>query len=170
MATLLEITLAKLTKSTLDSFFDTKKRQHVTGTVAISNIKYIPYRKSNGLNIEATVTSGSNKYDCSMSFQDVFYEDSDSNQVVTFTAVDNSEYHVHKIANDVNDVKVKCTCMDFYYRFAYANYQKDGLEGNPPPPYVKKTDRPPVNPTNAPGLCKHLIKLDDQLKTIGIIS
>ncbi len=170
MPTLLEITLQKLQKTTVDAFPDTGKRQHQVGNVSISNIKFIPYEPSKELKIEAVAVSGSNRYKCSITFEDVYYEATAAKELSAFKGVDGKEYNIHLIDTNVNDVKVKCSCMDFYYRFAQSNYQKDGLDGNPPPPYVKKTDRPPVNPTNAPGMCKHLLKLHEQLETIGLVS
>ena len=169
MSKLLEITLQKLQQSTVDAFPDTKKRQHKSNTVNISQVKFLPYQKSNVLKVEGVATSGPNRYNCTMTFEDVYYEESDSNQVVSFKGVDDQSYHIHPLKNDVNDVKVKCTCMDFHYRFAQANYQADGLEGNPPPPYVKKTDRPDVNPETEPGMCKHLVKLKEHLTTINLL-
>ena len=169
MTTLLEITLNKLSKSTGDAFPDTKKRQHSTGSVNVNHVKFIPYQKSNTLTVESKVTSGTSTYDCSMTFDDVFYEETDSSQVKTFQGVDDNEYHIHQLDASVNDVKVKCSCMDFLYRFAQSNYSVGGLEGNPPPTYVKKTDRPPVNPKSMPGLCKHLIKFEEHLKLIDLL-
>jgi hypothetical protein len=43
------------------------------------------------------------------------------------------------------------------------------LEGNPPPPYIKKTNRPPVNPKKSLGGCKHLIALADKLTQLRIL-
>lgn len=72
-------------------------------------------------------------------------------------------------AND--DIKVRCTCMDFRFRFADVNANNDGLYGKRPPVYVRKTDtRPPVNPSSAPGLCKHLYKFIDVLEDEGVIN
>jgi hypothetical protein len=169
MASLLEITLQKLQQSTQSSFPDTEKRQHAVATIGISNIKYVPYQDSNLLKVNATAVSGPKRYECSMLFEDVYYEQAPSNQLVTFEGVDGVEHNIHPLNTKVNDVKVKCSCMDFYYRFAQADYQNDGLDGEPPPPYVKKTDRPSVNPTNAPGMCKHLHKLEEQLETVGLL-
>lgn len=169
MDSLLEIALRKLRGSAEQTFPDTEKRQHSVGTVGVTKMKYIPYEGSHELRVEADVSSGSNRYQCHMVFQDVYYESTDSNQTVSFQGEDEREYHIHPVDPNVTDVKVRCNCLDFYYRFAQANYQSDVLDGNPPPTYVKKTDRPPVNPTNAPGMCKHLMKMMDQLETVGLL-
>lgn len=53
--------------------------------------------------------------------------------------------------------KVRCSCP--YYRFHYsaANDDKDFLFGKEFPTYIKKTDRPPSNPNENVGMCKHII-------------
>lgn len=53
------------------------------------------------------------------------------------------------------DCAVNCTCMDFLYTFANANYVHKCLEGPKPPEYQKKTDRVSKNPQQYPGICKH---------------
>lgn len=54
-------------------------------------------------------------------------------------------------------VKVRCSCRDFYFRFAAWNHQKGALFGRIPPKYVRKTTtRPEVNPKHIPGICKHI--------------
>lgn len=69
-----------------------------------------------------------------------------------------------------SDVKVRCTCLDYRFRFADINDGENALLGNRPPPYVRKTDtRPPANPSNSPGMCKHLHTFMDYLESEGII-
>jgi hypothetical protein len=169
MTTLLELTLKNLQKSSEDAFPDTSKRQKVVSSINISNVKLLPYTKSNVLKVDAVANSGGHRYNCSIEFENVFYETQPSNRLVSFDGSDGTSYNIHPINSGVNDVKVKCNCMDFYYRFAQTNYQKDSLDGNPPPPYVKKTNRPDVNPSHKPGMCKHLFKLIDQLEVMRIV-
>jgi len=56
---------------------------------------------------------------------------------------------------DKNDVSIRCGCKDHQHRFSYANKKQKALFGNLIK-YVKKTNRPPLNPDNIPGMCKHL--------------
>jgi hypothetical protein len=60
---------------------------------------------------------------------------------------------------DLTPVQVRCTCSDFYWRFAAHNHKYGCLCGPEPEPYEKKTDRKPVNPDEIPGLCKHLLNV-----------
>ena len=62
--------------------------------------------------------------------------------------------------------RVDCSCPDYRYRWAYANYQQDAGEmggGS----LNKCNGRPPVkmNPRQRPSLCKHLVSLKDYLRT-----
>ena len=60
----------------------------------------------------------------------------------------------HKLTNTV---RVNCSCSDFYFTFAWYNWQKRCLFGKKPLPYVRKTvTRPERNPQHLPGMCKHI--------------
>lgn len=55
------------------------------------------------------------------------------------------------------ECSVDCTCKDYRYRWAWANKQRgSGKVG--PDTYNKSLNRSPriTNPTNQPGLCKHI--------------
>lgn len=56
---------------------------------------------------------------------------------------------------DKNDVAGRCGCADDRFMWQYARKQKKALYGNLIK-YVKKTNRPPKNPDNIAGICKHL--------------
>jgi hypothetical protein len=165
-----EDTVNDLEQGTIAGFPNTKKRQNVTGTVAVNNIKFIPYEQSNTLQIQADVTSAGHRYQTAMSFTDVQYEQADSNDVISFHGTDSKEHYIYAVSAILNNAQVRCTCLDFYFRFANQDYQSDSLLGSPPPPYRRKTTtRPPANPTDTIGMCKHLIKMADKLKDMRIL-
>lgn len=65
--------------------------------------------------------------------------------------------YLSPMLTNTHKVKIRCNCMDF--RFAWAEWVKraGSLFGKDFPPYVRKTTtRPPVNPKQLPGMCKHL--------------
>lgn len=148
----------------------TKKRQHATGEVTVQGVEYIAYRGMKMLHIRSTTTSNGNAYRQSMQFMRVEFFDSDGPDVVTFKGTDGISYHIKPIALSVHNTKVKCNCMDFHHRFAHYNSQDKSLVGRPPPPYQRKTNRPPVNPDRVPGMCKHLLKLVQTLQQYGIVT
>ncbi len=165
-----EDTVDDLETGTIAGFPDTKKRQHITSSVAVNNLKFTPYEESRTLHVSATVTSEGHRYDSSMAFTDVQFEPNDSNDLVSFQGTDSKTHHMYSVSAVLNDAQVRCTCLDFYFRFANQDYQSGSLLGASPPPYKRKTvTRPPANPTNTIGMCKHLIKLADKLKDMKIM-
>lgn len=165
-----EYSVNNLVASTIGGFPDTKKRQNVTNTVAVSNIQFIPYEQSRTLQINARVNSSGHTYQTTMMFSDVQYEPNDTPDVTSFKGMDNQDHHIYSVSAVLNDAQVRCTCLDFYYRFADQDYQSGSLFGAAPPPYRRKTTtRPPANPTDAIGMCKHLIKMSDKLTDMKIL-
>lgn len=78
---------------------------------------------------------------------------------------ENKEYFIAPISYNNTKVLVRCSCPDFRHTFAY--YVKDQLKAlafGALAPYVRKTTtRPPRNPNHIPGLCKHLLALNNYL-------
>lgn len=144
-------------------------RQNAVGQVIVTKIELTPARQSQALNIKGIVTSNGSQYEPSIMFKEVIFEDSDQADNTTFKAIDNQEYHIIPIDLMKHNAKVRCNCLDFYYRFASSNSKNDSLIGPPPPPYVKKTNRPPVNPQQVPALCKHLLRLIQQLRLVQVV-
>lgn len=85
-------------------------------------------------------------------------------------AADGSTYFIDPIRPYKSNVKVRCSCLDFYFRFSVWDQRDKALTGDPPDPYQRKTDTyPPVNPQKLSGVCKHIIKLTNYLKQERII-
>lgn len=164
-----ESTYPELYSNIQTAFPNTKKRQHEAQKINVTSIKFIPFKTKNTLQVKATATSKGNQYSLIIQFSDIAHNVENKKQVV-FTAVDGSRYRINPIRLSQTNVKVRCNCLDFYYRFAAWNYEDKSLVGRSPPLYQKKTDRPPVNPAQVPGLCKHLIKLFTTLKRQGIVT
>jgi hypothetical protein len=150
-------------------FPETKKRQHVTHEVVISNVQYMPYIGMKMLHVKSISASNGNQYQQALQFNGVAFEDADTDQNATFQASDGEDYHVQPLELTGHNVKVRCNCMDFHYRFANYNSQDKSLVGKPPPLYQRKTNRPPVNPLQVPGMCKHLLKLVEILQRYGLV-
>lgn len=167
-----ELTAAELGDN-VDKFIPSStKRQHSTQPIQIAQIKYIPAPESNNLRLTSVARNfiSSKKYDTTISFNDIEYEPEDTPQNITFIASDNEKYHIQPIILRTKTCKVSCNCLDFYFRFANWNFNTDSLDGKKPPTYYPKThNRPPVNPENKPGMCKHIIKLIQVLKAARLI-
>ncbi len=151
-------------------FPNTRKRQHATGPVHIVNMEYLPYVNNNVLRINTEATSSGNRYQPIIVFGNVTFEPEDLPSNTTIRASDNNEYHIQTIPLAGANVKVRCNCLDFHHRFGAFNHGDNSLEGPPPPPHQSTTNRPPANPTRVPGVCKHLIKVIQQLRTGRIVT
>lgn len=147
--------------NTLHNFLSNRKQS--SSKVQIARTVFIPSLDNETLEVRATTNSKQQRYRTSMIFEDIEFLDEASTKAATIIGSDNNEYYLKRIPLNNVDVKVKCTCLDFYYRFAKWNSGDDSLIGKPPPPYVKRSNRPPVNPAKVPGICKHIIKLTDKL-------
>ena len=162
---LLEISLFKLIQNTVDEFGAPRDKD--AKGIQIKSITFVPYQKDRILHVKSEVGD----YDTEIRFNDVKYvsEDSSGPKVKIDDNSSGEPIWIEPINERRSDVQVKCTCLDFYYRFAPFNAANNALIGDPPPRYVKKTDRPPVNPNEIPGVCKHIIRLHDELRKRGII-
>jgi len=164
-----EATYAELERNTMNFAPPSEKRQWVVNPVQINKMEIIPARESQNLTARADVTSDGTKYQTTLVFDGVIYEDADQADNVSFVGTNGDEYHVQPINLTQNNVKVNCNCLDFYWRFATWNHQKGSLNGHPPPPYQKRTGRPSVNPGKVPGVCKHLMKTVISLRDAGLV-
>ena len=160
-----ESSLGDLERSAVQAFPNTRRRQHTVNTVQISSAELIPEENALMVKGEARNTSEGTSYNPTIELLGVEYVDEPSGQTATFTGTDGNEYHINPLDVNRTQVKVTCTCMDFYWRFAMWNHNDGSLLGPKPDAYVRKTDtRPPANPTQSPGICKHLMRMMDYLQ------
>lgn len=166
-----EATATELTQRTLAK--PTKERQFSKGAVRVVNMQMIPMqgqRDDGQLKVEVVVQSGNKEYHPIILFNNVIYEQEDQPTNVSFEAANNEEYHILPIQLSQSNALVRCDCLDFYFRFAYWNASKNSLYGGPIPPYQRKTQtHAPANPEKTPGMCKHLLKTADELRTAGLV-
>jgi hypothetical protein len=148
-------------KSTVNVFFDTPRDQN-SRLVEVFNLSFIPYVDDNQLLVKANTRSKTNTYKTSILFNDVKYVKKDTRYAVEFLA-NNDKYYIYPIKKNRSDVLVSCTCLDFYYMFSVWNQKDLSLYGEPPEPYIKKTNRPLRNPDKQPGVCKHILRLSDEI-------
>jgi hypothetical protein len=164
---LLEISYDKLIGNT-DGNFD--GRSDRASDVRLTNTVFIPHFNDNMLEIKAESQTKNGKYTSRVIFQNVIFKDDEEQGTSKIITPDGSEYYFKSINRRRGDVKVSCSCLDFYWRFASFNHRDNALASDPPKPYVKKTDRPPVNPKQLSGVCKHLIRLVDELEKDNMFS
>jgi len=164
-----ETTYQELERQTLTFVPPTIKRQFSVDPIQITQLQLTPSRESETLQAHGVAQSAGHKYDPTVLFTNVLYDDGDQPDNITFVASDGEEYYIDPILLARSNCKVGCNCLDFYWRFAVWNATDDSLLGTVPGPYVKTTNRPPVNPRRVSGVCKHIMKLIIALKDAGLV-
>lgn len=165
---LLEISYSNLSRKA-DRYFGADRKNRAS-KVTVAHSVFIPYINDNYLEVEAETRTDNGKYITRIVFENVVFKNEEDNRTASIVAADGTEYFFNRINRTRSNVKVSCTCLDFHYRFASFNHKADALASDPPEPYVKKTDRPPVNPAKVPGLCKHIIRLVQELDKDNIFN
>lgn len=140
------------------------KRAENANKVQLNHIQYIPAVADSILIVKADTRSSNKSYDTSVQCNGVEYVTADIQGSVPVES-NGQTFYIMPIHSNQNTVAVSCTCMDFYWRFAMYNKKDNSLIGEPPAPYVKKTDRAPQNPEQVSGACKHIHKLINQLQS-----
>lgn len=164
---LLELSLSNLRNNVSRNFGADRIRR--SNRIKVANYQAIPSVGDRSILFKANIVGEEAKYIVSVRFTNVSFSNDPQPDYAEIKAMDGMTYHMKKVTASQTQAKVKCNCLDFYYRFSVWNHSKNSLEGDPPPPYVKKTDMPPVNPNRVPGACKHVIKMIDFLRGEQII-
>lgn len=168
-----ESTYNELERNTLS--MPGNNRANATNSVQIRSLELIPYDGALGVNASVNSVNSGNTYQPQMMFLDVEYINTEDPNIendprtVTFQAADGHDYTIMPISLARNNVKVRCTCLDFRWRFAIYNDKDNSLLGGGPGLYQKKSQRQPGNPQQVPGVCKHILKLVAELKANGVV-
>lgn len=171
LCSLLEASLFDLQRDAERGFPNTKKRQHVTQPVVASSLKILPYIGTKVLYFQFTTKSGTEAgkfYKTIISFKNVVFEKEKTPENIEFIAGDNKTYYIKPLSQESSQVRVRCDCLDFYFRFVYQDYRDQALYGPKAKAYVRKTDTyPPANPRDLKGMCKHVMKCVQILEKSG---
>jgi hypothetical protein len=156
-------------RQNIEQNFDTNKRQHATGTVSIQGVQFVPFQPEQQMKVLSQTRSNGHNYNTACQFSNVAFQEAPSAQTVTVMGKDGAQHNIVPVVLNTSNVQVSCTCLDFHYRFSAWNATDDSLAGQPPGLYRKTTNRPPVNPSRVPGMCKHIIKLVDHLRRLRVV-
>lgn len=162
-----ESSLGDLERSTERSFGT--DRSDDANAVRITNMVISPGQDTLSVNAQSLNTDKGSHYDTNMVFRDVKYSPTQTGTTEPFTASDGTEYYVERLNMQRSQVQVSCNCLDFYWTFATWNSADNSLIGAAPDPYVKTGNRPPRNPSQTPGLCKHLYAVGAAIQKEGIL-
>jgi hypothetical protein len=160
---LLEVSLNQLDSNTSSSFPNSSGRHNAVDEVRVVKKSFLKIDVDKLKAIATVQGSEGQSYQCTCIFNKVNFVDQTAPDAVSV-----GDSYVQKISN-LSDTQVKCTCKDFYWTFAWFNSANSALDGKPPKPYRATGLRPPRNQPKVPGICKHLMKLRNELIADGII-
>lgn len=164
MLSLNESSIADLYDSAVRAFPYTTKRQHAVDPIIIEELRWTPFLGVKTLFIRAEVRNETRHYRPVILFKNVNYH----GEGVRITASDGLQYTFAPLSRENNQVLVRCNCPDFKYRFSYYNHLDHSLNGPKPTKYESKGIGPPANPSELPGICKHLLKTVIGLRDAGV--
>lgn len=165
-----ESSLVQLYQSAVNAFPRTAYRQHATQPIRLTEIQWMPFKGMKTLFIKGSVQNENREYSTIVLFKNVRYDVPLNDSSVKIIASDYLPYVFEKLREDVTDVLVRCSCPDFRWRFNWWNAYDKSLYGRKVAPYhkVHGSTRPPANPLELPGMCKHLTKTVEALDHAGI--
>lgn len=163
-----ESTLLGLYKNSIKAFPGTTKRQNSTDTVRIEHLEWIPFEGIRTLFVKSTANNEGRKNESIMLFKDVKYHLKQQKGSIPISASNGKIVHIDRISESKNDVLVRCTCGDFFWRFNYYNSTDKSLFGRKRGKYDGQ-DLWEANPQKLPGLCKHLMKMAKILEEANLL-
>ena len=164
MNKLWESSISDLYHQTVQAYPKTGLRQHATQPIVITNLQWMPYLGVKTLFVKGLAQSEGREYSPMILFKRVNYNTENLTEIVKLFADDGNFYKLEKLSLENTDVSLRCNCPDFYWRANYANFLNGSLYGRKRTKYESQGMRPSVNPTNAPIICKHLIKMQEVLQ------
>lgn len=166
-----ESTLHDLYNSAVAAFPRTTKRQHAVDTIRITQLEWIPYLGVRTLYVRGFAQNVENghEYRPIVLFKGVQYTDSSEPGSIPLIANDGKRYFLESLGLDKHEALVRCDCKDFSWRFNYYDHLDHSLYGQKRRRYEGTTGIQ-ANPTESPGMCKHLMKMAMALQDSGILS
>ncbi len=165
---LFETSVQTLHQSAVAAFPHTTMRQHATGSINIDNIRYTPFLGLRTLLVRCEADNQGSQYKPLILFRNVNYNPEDN--IFEFDASDNGQHHqIGRLSRANTDVALRCECGDFFWRFNYYDHLDRSLYGRVRRPYIALYNPGSANPTESPGICKHLMKMAEVLENIGLL-
>lgn len=165
----LEASLEDLYKGAEKAFPETRKRQFSTDTIVVENLYWVPFQGVKTLFVKATVKNEGRKHESIILFKGVKYKEREGRGAVPLRTSTGKEVFVEQISAREDDVLVRCSCKDFYWRFLHFNKNEGCLYGRDRAKYEALKNPGSSNPNETAGLCKHLIKMVKILKESNLL-
>lgn len=164
----IETSIHELYKNIEKGFPRTKKRQHSIDTVRVEHLTWIPFLGVKTLFIKGLIKNENKKYDSIILFKNINFNKNEQKNYIKIKMSNGKEYFVEQIDSEKKDVLLRCNCKDFYWRFNYYNSKDHSLYGRKRSKYESNSNIK-SNPSEVPGICKHLIKLTKIIKESNLL-
>ncbi len=161
----LESSYQDLYQSAVAAFPNTRRRQHVVAPIQINSIIATPFLGLNTLLFRAEALNAGRTYKTTILFKDVNYVDGPG---VTIRDEVGKRYFIEQLTQDTQDILLRCSCPDFYWRFCHFDHLDRSLYGRNRANYAGQ-GLWEANPQQLPGMCKHLMATMQELQLIGIV-
>jgi hypothetical protein len=141
-----------------------RKLQYKAGKVSAIDFKYLIKEKQLYINSQARSSDGSRIYKASIVFKGLpAKKDMEDTFILPYSSKGHGVDFYIKQPTSSTEVMLRCQCPDYYFMWEFWNKQRKALLG-PHKKYVRLTPPPPdgrpfVNPSEAPGCCKHLLAM-----------
>lgn len=149
-----------------------RKRQYITGKVGALDFKYLPQQKQLYIASQARSSDGRRIYKASIVFEGITNSETVSAEhKMPYYPKENQAAIFIQQPTVSTRFRARCQCQDYYFMFEFWNKREKALIG-PHKQYVRvspPSGRPPVNPTESPGCCKHICGLIKYLMLQGIV-
>jgi hypothetical protein len=165
----LEVSLQKLYDNSVIAFPSTSKRQHAIDTIVVEHLEWIPFLGVKTLFVKGTIKNEGRKNEAIMLFKGVKYAPGEGKKIVPLMTSIGKKVFIEQISVKNNDILVRCTCKDFYWRFMHFDKNEKALFGKDRKKYEALYSPGSSNPEKLPGICKHLIKLGKILKSSNLL-
>lgn len=165
----LESSLYDLYSGSIKAFPGTSRRQHSTDTVRVEHLDWVPFKGLRTLFVKGLCNNEGRKNECVILFKKVIYREQEGGGSVSVASSSGKTVHVIPLSFKEDDVLVRCSCADFRWRFAHWNREDRSLFGRSPRKYEAEMRPGSSNPEEAPGVCKHLMKMAKILGETGVI-
>lgn len=139
-----------------------RANQYKTGKVGALDFKYLPRERQLYIHAQARSSSGHRLYKASIVFDQLPSSDLRApGFTLPYSSHGSGAELFLQTPTSKTKCRLRCQCADYYFMWEYWNKQNKALLG-PHKTYVRvspPSGRPPVNPDEAPGLCKHLLAM-----------
>ena len=163
-----ESSINQLYRSTVRAFPKTRARQHLVHTIEMHDLKFTPFIGVKTLLVRAKAINEDRSYNPLLLFKNIKYTDQKNDELASLL-IQGKTYYFETPTLASTDVLVRCQCEDLKWRGVHYLKLDKSLYGSDRKKYVGQ-GLFEANPKQLPIMCKHILKLVEELEDLGILS